>query len=369
MLVLTTVYPAPRRRSLDVFRGITVLGMIVVNAADLGGQAHPWLRHSLWNGCTPADLVFPGFLFIMGAALGLALRAYRDQRWTRWQTYGRVLRRGVTLFGLGVLLNFASAPDLENLRIMGVLQRIALCYVLCALILLHLPPRAQWALALSLLLGYWAALRSIEVPQLGTVGGNLPGYVDRLLLGPSHLLQSSPYDSEMDPEGLLTTLPALVNVLFGAFMGRWLVQHPVASRSSRQLVLFGVVAAAIGLGISPLLPLNKALWTSSYVLFTSGAALLGYALCQELVDVRRHTRLSRPFEVIGMNATIAYLVSTGMNVLALYAMHSDLYEEFVDHLPEGREGSSTALLVVLVEALVIWGLVELLHRRRWYLKI
>src|SRR5262245_36852078 len=104
--------------------------MIVVNAADLGGEAHPWLRHSLWNGCTPADLVFPGFLFILGAALEWALRAYRASQWTAWQTHGRVLRRALTLFGLGMLLNVLSAPDLENLRIMGVFQRIALCYLL-----------------------------------------------------------------------------------------------------------------------------------------------------------------------------------------------------------------------------------------------
>jgi predicted acyltransferase len=343
--------------------------MIVVNAADLGGQAHPWLRHSLWDGCTPADLVFPGFLVIMGAALGFALRAYDDTRWSRAQIYTRVLRRGAILFGLGMLLNLLSAPDLENLRIMGVLQRIALCYVLAAGVLLELRPRVQYAVVVALLLGYWAALRLIPVPDEGLIRGTLPAYLDRMLLGRSHLLQASPYDSEMDPEGLLTTLPATVNVLLGAFAGRFLTRQPLASGTSARLLTAGAVTAVAGLIMSVALPLNKALWTSSYVLVTSGAALVGFGAVHELVDVRHLHRLSRPFEVIGMNAVVAYLVSTGLNLLALRAIHSELYLRYVESLPDHTEGTSVGLWVVVTQALLIWALVEALHRRGWYLRV
>jgi predicted acyltransferase len=352
-----TIYPSPRRRSLDVFRGITVLGMIVVNAADLGGQAHPWLRHSVWNGCTAADLVFPGFLFIMGAALGLALSSYTRERWTWLQMYGRVLRRSTILFMLGLALNVAVMEDLSTLRIMGVLQRIALCYLLGAVILLHLPPRAQWGATVLLLLGYWAALNWIPIPfGRESIGAHLPGYVDRMFLGRAHLLQSSPYDSEMDPEGLLTTAPALANTLFGAFMGRWLADAPRSSSVSFRLAALGALSLALGLLWSIWLPLNKALWTSSYALVTTGVALLGFALCHELDDVRGVQKVFRPFEVIGLNAVVAYLGSTALNALltrhtgSLIDGASNLYEWLSQRAPEWAQGA-------------------LMYRRGWSIKI
>jgi predicted acyltransferase len=371
-----TIYPSPRRRSLDVFRGITVLGMIVVNAADLDGQAHPWLRHSLWNGCTAADLVFPGFLFIMGAALGLALTSYTREQWTWLQMYGRVLRRSAILFSLGLALNVAVMEDLSTLRIMGVLQRIALCYLLGAAILLHLPRLAQWGVIALLLLGYWAVLSWIPIP-LGTedIGAHLPGYLDRMFLGRAHLLQSSPYDSEMDPEGLLTTAPALANTLFGAFMGRWLSDAPRSSRVSLRLAALGALSLAVGVLWSFWLPLNKALWTSSYALVTTGAAVLGFAACHELDDVRGVQAVFRPFEVIGLNAVIAYLVSTALNAAltrhtgSLLPDASNLYEWLVQRAPEWTQDGTSALLCASGQALAIWGLTEWLYRRGWSLRI
>jgi predicted acyltransferase len=371
-----TIYPSPRRRSLDVFRGLTVLGMIVVNAADLGGQAHPWLRHSLWNGCTAADLVFPGFLFIMGAALGLALTSYTREGWTWLQMYGRVLRRSAILFSLGVALNVAVMEDLSTLRIMGVLQRIALCYLFGAAFLLHLPRRAQWAVTALLLLGYWFVLRWSPIfPGTEDIGAHLPGHIDRMFLGRAHLLQSSPYDSEMDPEGLLATAPALANTLFGAFMGRWLSDAPRSSRVSFRLAALGALALAIGLLWSVWLPLNKALWTSSYALVSTGVAVLGFAACHELDDVRGVQTVFRPFEVIGLNAVVAYLVSTALNAAltrhtgSLLPDASNLYEWLVQRAPEWAQGGASALLCASAQALAIWGLTEWLYRRRWSLRI
>jgi predicted acyltransferase len=348
--------------------------MIVVNAADLGGHAYPWLRHSLWNGCTPADLVFPGFLVIMGAALGLSLRSYAAAEWSAKKVYLRILRRSLILFGLGLALNFATAPDLGNLRIMGVLQRIALCYLLSAIILLHLSPRAQWGAALLLLLGYWAALSWIPIPRgHETIGAHLPGYVDRMFLGRAHLLQSSPYDSEMDPEGLLTTAPALVNVLLGAFAGRWLASRPISFRTSALVGASGVLALLLGLVMSVWLPLNKALWTSSYALVTSGAALIGFGVCHQLVDVYGLHAIARPFEVIGVNAVVAYLVSTAMNAVLIRSLGSNaehnLYGYLVQLAPSWSEGPAAALLCALAQVLAIWILVEAMYRRGWAIKI
>jgi predicted acyltransferase len=371
-----TIYPSPRRRSLDAFRGITVLGMIVVNAADLGGQAHPWLRHSVWNGCTAADLVFPGFLFIMGAALGLALTSYTRENWTWPQMYGRVLRRSAILFGLGLALNVAVMEDLSTLRIMGVLQRIALCYLLGAVILLHLPRGAQWGAVALLLLGYWVALSWIPIPSgAETIGAHLPGYVDRKFLGRAHLLQSSPYDSEMDPEGLLTTAPALANTLLGAFMGRWLADAPHSSRVSFRLAALGALALAIGVLWSIWLPLSKALWTSSYALVTTGVAVLGFAACHELDDVRGVQLVFRPFEVIGRGAVIAYLASTALNAAltrhtgSLLEGAGNLYQWLVQRAPEWAQGGTSGLLCAAAQALAMWGLSEWLYRRGWSLKI
>lgn len=371
-----------RWRSLDIFRGLTVLGMILVNAADLGGDAYPWLRHAEWDGLTLADLVFPSFLFITGVALGLAAAvgaAGADPAPRTPQRLGPICRRVSILFALGFASNLAHARGFADVRIMGVLQRIALCYGLAAIALLYVPRVLQPWLVGSILLGYAALLASFSAPDEGLAGSelaaNLPAYIDRRLLGESHLLRAAPYEARLDPEGLLSTLPATVNVLLGAFCGRWFVEQPLASRTTRLMFAAGLASIASGLGFSIVLPINKALWTSSFALVSSGLAAIGLAVCYQLADVRAGARWLRFAEVLGLNAIAAYLLSTLLDMVATelpLAMLADEQTPYVwlrGHVLQAWNAANASLVFALVEVLLIWLIMYLLYRRSWFIKI
>lgn len=372
---------ARRLRSLDVFRGIIVLGMILVNAADLGGDAYPWLRHAEWNGLGLADLVFPSFLFIVGAAMGLSLkvdppppRADAGSVSHASNTYLRILRRTLILFGLGLIANWAHESSWSDMRIMGVLQRIALCYAFVAVVLLRVPRKGQYIIAGSVLVAYWAALAFVAVPagsDASVFSMNLPSYVDRMLLGDSHLL----LHAEFDPEGLLSTLPASVNVLAGAFCARWLMDQPTGSRTSVRLTLAGASVALIGLGWGAVFPINKSLWTSSFVLVSSGLAAMGLALCHEVVDVRSAGRWLKVCEVLGLNAIAAYLLSTLIDIGAtevavpLFADENTPYVWLRGHVFDSLQAPDASLLFAVAEIALVTAVMYGLYRRSWFLKV
>jgi predicted acyltransferase len=372
-----------RWRSLDIFRGLAVLGMILVNAADLGGDAFPWLRHAEWDGLTIADLVFPSFLFIVGVSLGLPYSAevISELRPMRRPSHGslQILRRTLILFGLGFASNLAHAQGLADVRIMGVLQRVALCYCLAALVLTYMPRAVHAWVAGGVLVGYWLSLSLISIPSDGAggsaIGANLPAYIDRSLLGEAHLLRAMPYEAQLDPEGLLSTLPATVNVLIGAICGRWLLARPVASRTSLAFAGIGLGLIALGLGFARLQPINKSLWTSSYTLVTSGIAALGLAACYEVADVRRGARWARVCEVLGLNAIAAYLVSTLVDTLVTEVTLPALPDEATPYVwlrayPLAEVSPPLAsLLFALAEILLVWLVVYLMYRRSWFLKV
>ncbi|HKU43113.1 MAG TPA: heparan-alpha-glucosaminide N-acetyltransferase domain-containing protein [Polyangiales bacterium] len=365
-----------RLRSLDVFRGIAVLGMILVNAADLGGDAYPFLRHAEWEGLTLADLVFPCFLFIVGAAMGLTLQPTGREAQRRVSL--RVLRRTLLLFGLGLLSNWVHAGGLADLRIMGVLQRIALCYAAVAFVLMRVPVRAQLWLAGGVLVGYWAALACISVPaDAGATlfSMNLPSYVDRLLLGDEHLLRATPYDSQLDPEGLLSTLPAMVNVLAGVFCARWLAAQARDTRTSLLLFSSGALLAGAGWAWSAVFPINKSLWTSSFVLVTSGVAAMALALCFELVDVRSRAAWLKLCEILGLNAIAAYLLSTWIDIGAtevsvpLFEDEDTPYVWLRNHVLHVIPAADASLAFAVAEILLVSLAMYALYRRSWFLRI
>jgi predicted acyltransferase len=376
---------ARRLRSLDVFRGITVLGMILVNASDLGGDAYPWLRHAEWNGLGIADLVFPSFLFIVGAAMGLSLRvepppprADAGSISHARNTYLRIFRRTLILFGIGLIANWAHSGNFEGMRIMGVLQRIALCYCFVAVVLLRVPRNGQYVIAASVLLAYWAALAFIAVPagaDATVFSTNLPSYVDRMLLGDAHLLRAEPYASQIDPEGLLSTLPASVNVLAGAFCARWLMEQPTGSRTSLRLTFCGAAVALAGLVWGAVFPINKSLWTSSFVLVSSGVAAMGLALCHEVVDVRSAGRWLKLCEILGLNAIAAYLLSSLIDIGAtevavpLFADENTPYVWLREHVLGSMPAPDASLLFALAELLLVTVVMYVLYRRSWFLKI
>lgn len=376
-----------RLASLDVFRGITIAAMILVNIAGVADQVYPYLVHADWNGCTPTDLIFPFFLFIIGVAMSFSLAKYTDllsnlslnnKDWRG--LYWRIIYRSVFLFSLGLLLNGFWNYDWHTIRIMGVLQRISLSYFVAALIILKLPTKAQYLIAFSLLIIYWLLMSFISVPDYGvgnlTRDGNLGAYLDRLIIGTAHLYKGDQFNSLGDPEGLFSTIPAVVNVLLGYFTGEWLRKKPVKSGTSISLVLAGLSCLVIGQVWDFWFPINKKLWTSSYVVFTTGWALLLLASCYELIEVRGLRRWGKPFEIMGLNAIFIFITSVLM-IKILVKTHIGIgekapntytwiYEHFFASWAGAMNGS---LLFAIVTLLFWWLVVYIMYRKRWFVKI
>lgn len=373
--------------SLDVFRGLAIAGMILVNNPGSWAAVYPPLLHAEWHGFTPTDLVFPAFLFIVGTAIAFALAKYTMGKKPKSDAYKQIIRRSLILFALGLLLNGSSIvmdwllndtpiSELTNIRIMGVLQRISVAYLLAALAILNLRKKWLWLLAAVILLVYWLAMIFIPVPGYGagnlTPEANLAGYLDRVILGSNHLYKGGPFD----PEGLFSSLPAVVTVLLGYFAGDWIRNQPIQSRTSIGLLLFGIGSLILGWLWGFVFPINKQLWTSSYVLFSAGWALLIFAACYELIEVRRIRRWGFPFQVMGLNAIFVFVVS-GLFVRLLYktkiglgedapSTYTWIYETFFQPWAGDFNGS---LLFAIASVLFWWSLLYLLYRKGWFFKV
>lgn len=370
---------AERLRSLDVFRGATIAAMIVVNDAGDWDKTYRPLLHAEWHGWTPTDLVFPFFLFAVGLAIpyafaGRLARSGGDRR----PLYGQIVRRTLILFALGVFLAWFPFYNVDwpAARIPGVLQRIAVVYFFTALAWLHLSPRARAVLLAALLAGYWLAMTLIPVPGhgAGDLGpqGNLSAYVDHAVLG-RHVWKKAPGPG--DPEGILGTLPAVATALAGLFAGDWLRSPRSAREKLNGMLLWGAAGAAAGLALSPWFPINKNLWTSTYVLFTAGAALLLQAAIYFIVDVKRRDGWAGPFVVFGTNSIFAFVASVFLAKVSRLlhlpggegiTVHEWLYRHlFASWLPD----YAASLAWALAFTAVLWGLTAVLYRRRIFLRI
>jgi predicted acyltransferase len=289
--------------SLDAFRGFTVAGMILVNNPGSWTNVLEWLTHADWNGCTLADVVFPFFIFILGAAMPFAFarRIGRGHR-TR-DLLLRILRRTAWLLALGVTLNIVAAfPVLGGLRLPGVLQRIGVVYLLAAPIVLNVGAAGRAAILVVLALTHWAVLTVGPFAGLGPLH-NGGAVIDRAVFG-THILTEAG-----DPEGLLGTLPALGTALLGSIAGECL-RRPGSPRSRvRDLVMIGVASAAVGLAWATVLPINKSLWTGSFLLWTGGIAALIFAGCYWVMDVQGWRAWARPFMWLGFNPLAIYFLS------------------------------------------------------------
>ncbi|TAF03820.1 MAG: acyltransferase family protein [Nostocales cyanobacterium] len=375
-----------RLTSLDVFRGITIAGMILVNMVGVADDKYPLLDHAEWNGCTPTDLVFPFFLFIVGVAMTFSLSKYTADNKPTKEVYLRILRRAAILFVLGLLLNgFWNKGvwtfDFSSLRLMGVLQRISLSYLFASLIVLKLPRKSQWILAGVLLIGYWLTMMYVPVPEYGagvlTREGNFGAFIDRLIIPKAHLYKGDGFNFLGDPEGLYSTIPAIVSVLAGYFAGDWIKdKKQTNSQTSMDLVLFGLCCLVIGIIWDVAFPINKKLWTSSYVLFTSGWALMLLAACYELIEVRVIKRWSKPFEIMGLNAIALFVASvmlikitaktqlgTGETAVSIYNW---IYQNIFASWAGNFNGS---FLFGLVTVLFWYGVAVLMYRKRWFIKV
>jgi predicted acyltransferase len=304
---------SPRLVSLDVFRGLTIAGMVLVNNPGTWSSIYWPLEHAEWNGWTPTDLIFPFFLFIVGVSITLAF-ARRVEAGERLRAlYLKVIKRAAIIFGLGLFLNAFPRFDLATVRIAGVLQRIAICYLIASLIFLKTKWKTQFVIALGLLVGYCLLMTRIAAPgyAVGDLSkeGSLASYVDRVLLGPHIWRQGKVYD----PEGLLSTIPAVATTLFGVLTGHWLRSERTRWDKVVGMFVAGAVCVVLGWAWNPFFPINKSLWTSSYVLFTTGLGLQLLALCYWSIDIQGYRRWAWPFEVFGVNA-LALFVGTGLMV-------------------------------------------------------
>jgi len=372
---------ASRLVSLDVFRGLTIAGMILVN--NNGDASAYWpLKHSHWNGWTPTDLVFPFFLFIVGVSMTFSFAS----RLKRGESTGRLLahavRRAIILFALGVFLNgFPNEFHPATIRIEGVLQRIALCYLLAAFVVLWTGTRERVTMIAICLVGYWVLMRFVPVPGFGVPthavplldpDRNLAAWLDRkLLMG--HL-----YEGTRDPEGLLSTIPALATTLIGVLTGDWLRSSANSRRKVIGMVALGVIGIVAGRFFGIWFPINKKLWTSSYVMFTGGAALLGLSLCYAVLDLRKwRGRWTMPILVFGMNSIVAYAFSEILaKVLDAWPVRAAggevlnaqkfIYQRFFAPLASAPNAS---LIYSLAFVLVCWVVAWTLYRRRTFIKI
>jgi predicted acyltransferase len=373
---------AGRLASLDMFRGLAIAGMVLVNNPGSWDHVYAPLRHAVWHGFTPADLVFPAFLFIVGAAVPFMLANYHASGTGRGQLYGRIVRRVLLLCALGLILNAASpllhwalqgkSPDWGTLRIMGVLQRIALAYLLAMILILAFGWRGRIVAALAILLGYWAVLEWVPVPVFGP-GDHRPDtslvtYLDRLILTRPHM-----YKGRFDPEGLLTTLPAVATVLIGYFAGAGVKRAPVGSRVTLALAAAGLVGLAAGWVWGLVFPINKALWTSAYVVYAAGWSLLLLAACYEIVEVRGLRRVGWPLQVLGVNA-IALFFASGIVARLLLALRvgdgRSLYQWLYDVLFVPWAGPLNGSLAFALATVALWWLaLYALYRRGWFLRL
>ena len=296
---------AARLLSLDAFRGLTIAAMILVNNPGTWAAVYPPLRHAAWHGLTPTDLIFPFFLFIVGMAIPLSLGGQQ-----LGDALGRVLRRAAVIFVLGMVLNAVSDFHVTTVRIPGVLQRIAVCYLIAAVLFLATSVRTQAITACVLLLGYWAAMTLVPVPGYGPGDlrpeANLAAWIDRAVLGP-HLWRAA---RVYDPEGILSTVPAVATVLLGVLAGHWVQSTRPPRTIARGLLVAGAVGVALGAVWGVWFPVNKALWTSSYTVLTAGLALLVFTACYWSIEIRGRRRWAMPFVVLGVNALAVFFAST-----------------------------------------------------------
>ncbi len=390
-----------RLLSLDVFRGMTVAGMLLVNNPGDWSHIFPPLEHAKWHGWTPTDLIFPFFLFIVGVTAHLSLSQRRARGDGDAAIVAQVLRRGALIFLFGLFLSWfpgfmwgpiPSLPDatfgdrvlyrLEHLRIMGVLQRIAVAYVIGALLTLRGSWRRHLIILLALLVGYWALMTLVTVPDRGVPGWQLldqpdavlSAWLDRTLLTTDHLWASA---KTWDPEGLLGCLPAAGSMMIGQFAGRWLATTRPTDERLAGMFAIGALLLVAGLVWHWVFPINKSLWTSSYVVFTGGMALVTLATCSWLIDVQGFRRWTTFFVIYGTNPMVAFVGSGLMARLTVTLLKVEtadgpvsvqglIYRTLYAPILEPRVASlGYAVTFVLLWFVLLWAL----WRRRLFLKV
>lgn len=323
--------------SIDFLRGLTIALMIIVNNPGDWSNLFLPFSHAHWNGATSTDLIFPFFIFIVGASIAFSMLSKKASTENHGQLMIKIIKRGIIIFLLGLLKdNFPfmihaeeslAFKPLDTWRIMGVLQRIGLVYLFAGLIFVKTNWKQQVVITSSILLGYWALLQ-IEIDGAYVLeldkyaGGNIVTYIDYLILGDNHMYQQIHLDSGRllgwEPEGLLSTMPAIATCIIGILAGQWIKRESAILDKISNLFAIGGVLTVIALLWNLKLPFNKGLWTSSYVLYAGGIALMSSGFCMWLMDYKGYNKVARPFVIFGSNATVAYLMAELVGSLILF---------------------------------------------------
>jgi predicted acyltransferase len=366
-----------RLLSLDVFRGLTVAMMILVNNPGDWGHIYAPLEHAQWNGCTPTDLVFPFFLFIVGVSISFAFQGKTADK----KTILKIIERSAKLFALGLFLSLFPKFNIAVVRIPGVLQRISLVFLISSLLFLSTKHRTQQLIFAGLLIVYWLLMTVVPVPYVGAATlepeSNLGAFLDRLLLGTAHLYKAV---KVWDPEGILSTLPAIANGLAGVLTGTWLQrQDKTVSEKLMHLYLYGAVAMVIAYFWDMAgFPINKSLWTSSYALWTIGLAMGFLATFYWIIDVKGSTWWTKPFIVYGVNAITVFflsgLIPRIMSMIKISLPNGDtvgsqkwLYQSFIEPLFTDPKNASLAGAITFV---LIWlGILWLMYEKKMIVKV
>jgi predicted acyltransferase len=381
---MTPTLPEQRLRSLDAFRGATIAGMILVNDPGSWAESYAQLKHAAWSGWTATDMVFPFFLWIMGVAMIFSFAKRLEAGATQRSLLGHAVRRSVIIFVIGLLLNAfpfgIGAPfSFATLRIPGVLQRIAICYLVASILLLKTGDRGRLFWSIGLLAVYWLAVMLIPVPGYGAgvlvPKGNLCWYVDSSLLA-GHTWTYAPAEG-FDPEGVVSTLPAIVTTLFGMLTGSWLRSERSREEKTVWMFVIGWFMLLAGVILDIWLPINKNMWTSSYAVFMGGWALVCFAVFYWLIDVKGWTRWHTPFAVFGMNAIALYVLSE-LGAILLWVipaggtpespsnLHDVLYQTlFASWASPLNASLAFAIAYVLLMYLIGW----VMWKKRWFIKV
>jgi predicted acyltransferase len=371
--------PPQRFLALDVLRGMTVCFMIIVNTP--GGPAYAPLNHASWNGFTPTDLVFPTFMFVVGNALSFVMKKWEglSDSVVVW----KIIKRALIIFLLGYLMywfpfvHWNANHELEgnpfsNTRIMGVLQRIALGYMFASLMIRYMKPATVFRISIIFLLVYWLILQlfgdSNDPYNMLTNAGTR---IDMWLFGPDHLYHGE--GVAFDPEGVLSTLPAIANVTFGYLVGRWIQEKGNTYEGLAKLLLAGVAAVALALLWNPFFPINKKLWTGSFVLLTVGIDCILLAALTYMIEFLQKKKWTYFFEVFGKNPLFIYLLSelgvTLMWFIPVGEKHQPFYSWLYDNVYRHAGAYFGSFLFAISIMLFCWLIGFILDKRKIYVRV
>ncbi len=366
-----------RIQAIDILRGLTVAGMILVNQPGSWKYKYAQLKHAAWDGCTLTDLIFPFFLFIIGASMWFSFQKTKELPYP--DRFIKILRRSVVIFLLGLTLNIASQymslgeVVWAKLRITGVLQRIAICYLIGAVLCVFFQPKTLMWISGGILLAYWGLSWGFGGADPFTPESGIVGKIDRALLGANHLRSGYPVDSS----SFFASIPATVHLLWGYLCGRLIAQTPDRIVLVKKIGLIGLVAMTVALLWNLILPFNKSLWSSSYVLYTNGIALVFLGLMIWLVDVKKKKKWASPFLDFGLNPLAIYFLSEFMGGLLSKVIKVSVNGEmmsfrnwaFGEVLSPVLGGYNASLVYALLVVLFWWGVAYLMNKNRIYIKI